>query len=165
MHYIHGSIGCVLVVLALIHVPYPEPLAWLPYTGAAILAFLTLLPDISVPVSRLLAIATAAVMFFFFAAFFLMVSAVTFQLRGWLAALMSNPRRRAAVGAGLVVAFMLTAFLPSVLEEYLFDRRGDDRPVVTEPLAGRCTGASIDREERKGRQPSDHAPVVVELDV
>ena len=36
---------------------------------------------------------------------------------------------------------------------------------LTEPLAGRCTGASIDREERKGKQPSDHAPVVVELDV
>jgi exodeoxyribonuclease-3 len=36
---------------------------------------------------------------------------------------------------------------------------------VSEPLAGRCTGASIDREERKGKQPSDHAPVVVELDV
>jgi exodeoxyribonuclease-3 len=36
---------------------------------------------------------------------------------------------------------------------------------VSEPLVGRCTGASIDREERKGKQPSDHAPVVVELDV
>ena len=29
----------------------------------------------------------------------------------------------------------------------------------------RCTGAFIDRDERKGKQPSDHAPVVVELDV
>ena len=36
---------------------------------------------------------------------------------------------------------------------------------LSEPLARRCTGASIDREERKGKQPSDHAPVVVELDV
>jgi exodeoxyribonuclease-3 len=36
---------------------------------------------------------------------------------------------------------------------------------LSEPLAGRCTGASIDRNERKGKQPSDHAPVVVELDV
>jgi exodeoxyribonuclease-3 len=31
-------------------------------------------------------------------------------------------------------------------------------------LADRCTGAAIDRNERKGKQPSDHAPVVVELD-
>jgi len=31
-------------------------------------------------------------------------------------------------------------------------------------LAGRVTGASIDREERKGKLPSDHAPVIVELE-
>ena len=36
---------------------------------------------------------------------------------------------------------------------------------LSEPLAGRCTGAAIDRNERKGKQPSDHVPVVVELDV
>ncbi len=30
-------------------------------------------------------------------------------------------------------------------------------------LAGRVTGAMIDREERKGKGPSDHAPVIVEL--
>jgi exodeoxyribonuclease-3 len=35
---------------------------------------------------------------------------------------------------------------------------------LTLPLAGRCTGATIDRNERKGRQPSDHAPVLVELE-
>ena len=35
---------------------------------------------------------------------------------------------------------------------------------LSAPLAGRCTGAVIDRNERKGKQPSDHAPVVVELD-
>lgn len=31
-------------------------------------------------------------------------------------------------------------------------------------LAGRVTGALIDREERKGKGASDHAPVLVELD-
>ena len=30
-------------------------------------------------------------------------------------------------------------------------------------LAGRVTGAMIDREERKGKGASDHAPVIVEL--
>ena len=30
-------------------------------------------------------------------------------------------------------------------------------------LAERVTGAFIDREERKGKGPSDHAPVVVDL--
>jgi len=38
-----------------------------------------------------------------------------------------------------------------------------DHVLVTEPLAPLCTSAFIDRKERKGQQPSDHAPVVVEL--
>jgi exodeoxyribonuclease-3 len=40
-----------------------------------------------------------------------------------------------------------------------------DHVELSEPLAHRCTGATIDRDERKGKQPSDHVPVVVELDV
>ena len=35
-----------------------------------------------------------------------------------------------------------------------------DHILATAPLAKRCTGASIDREARKGKQPSDHAPVM-----
>jgi exodeoxyribonuclease-3 len=37
--------------------------------------------------------------------------------------------------------------------------------LLSEPLAARCSSAFIDRDERKGKQPSDHAPVVVELEV
>ena len=73
MQYIHGFIGCVLVLLALIHIPFPEPLAWLPYSVAAVLAFITLKSELSIPISRVLAIATAGMMFFFFAVFFLVV--------------------------------------------------------------------------------------------
>jgi exodeoxyribonuclease-3 len=40
-----------------------------------------------------------------------------------------------------------------------------DHVFATPPLAERCTGASIDRNERKGKQPSDHAPVIVEFDL
>ena len=40
-----------------------------------------------------------------------------------------------------------------------------DHVLLSEPLAAKCTAALIDRDERKGKQPSDHAPVVVELDV
>ena len=40
-----------------------------------------------------------------------------------------------------------------------------DHVFLSEPLAARCRAARIDRSERKGKQPSDHAPVVVELDV
>jgi exodeoxyribonuclease-3 len=35
-----------------------------------------------------------------------------------------------------------------------------DYVLATQPLACRCTSAEIDRQERKGEKPSDHAPVV-----
>jgi exodeoxyribonuclease-3 len=38
-----------------------------------------------------------------------------------------------------------------------------DLVLATRPLAERCVGAGIDRNERKGKLPSDHAPVFVEL--
>jgi exodeoxyribonuclease-3 len=40
-----------------------------------------------------------------------------------------------------------------------------DHVLATAPLAARCTAAAIDREERKGKQPSDHAPVSADFDV
>jgi exodeoxyribonuclease-3 len=38
-----------------------------------------------------------------------------------------------------------------------------DLILATAPIASRCKTAWIDRDERKGKQPSDHAPVLVEL--
>lgn len=73
MQYIHGFIGFVLVVMALIHVPFPDPLEWLPYAVAAGLAFITLTQNLSMGIARVLAILTAGAMFFFFAIFFLLV--------------------------------------------------------------------------------------------
>ena len=35
-----------------------------------------------------------------------------------------------------------------------------DHIFATEPLAARCTAAEVDRDERKGAKPSDHAPLV-----
>lgn len=35
-----------------------------------------------------------------------------------------------------------------------------DHIFATAPLAARCTGTRVDRDERKGKQPSDHAPVI-----
>lgn len=35
-----------------------------------------------------------------------------------------------------------------------------DHILATRPLAARCTGAYVARDERKGKLPSDHAPVV-----
>jgi exodeoxyribonuclease-3 len=39
-----------------------------------------------------------------------------------------------------------------------------DFTLASPALAARVTGALIDREERKGKGASDHAPVVVQLD-
>jgi exodeoxyribonuclease III len=38
-----------------------------------------------------------------------------------------------------------------------------DHVLGTAQLAERCQAASIDREQRKGKLPSDHAPVIIEL--
>ena len=38
-----------------------------------------------------------------------------------------------------------------------------DLVYATEPVASRVSGAYVDREARKGKGPSDHAPVVVDL--
>jgi exodeoxyribonuclease-3 len=38
-----------------------------------------------------------------------------------------------------------------------------DHCLATAALAARCTGAWVDRDERKGKLPSDHAPVVIEV--
>ena len=38
-----------------------------------------------------------------------------------------------------------------------------DHILVDQALAARCTSVEIDREARKGKQPSDHAPVIAEF--
>jgi exodeoxyribonuclease-3 len=38
-----------------------------------------------------------------------------------------------------------------------------DHVYVTAPIAARCTAAEIDRDARKGKLPSDHAPVYIDL--
>jgi exodeoxyribonuclease-3 len=40
-----------------------------------------------------------------------------------------------------------------------------DLVLASAPLAAGVTDAYIDREARKGKSPSDHAPVVVDIDL
>jgi exodeoxyribonuclease III len=40
-----------------------------------------------------------------------------------------------------------------------------DHIYMTPPIADKTTAVTIDREERKGQQPSDHAPVIVDFDI
>jgi len=49
------------------------------------------------------------------AGFLLMVTALTYQFQGWLAALMSNPRRRRAVIVGVTLGFVLICQLPNLI--------------------------------------------------
>ncbi len=49
------------------------------------------------------------------AAFLFMVTAVSCQFQGWLASLMSNPRRRRAIIVGATMVFILIAQLPNLL--------------------------------------------------
>jgi hypothetical protein len=71
MHWIHGAIALMLLIVALLHVPHPTPFIWVPYALASALALITLFGDIGLFFSRLLAISTTMLMFFFFAGFFM----------------------------------------------------------------------------------------------
>ena len=82
---------------------------------------------------------------------------------------------RAAVAAleewGLVDAFR-SVYDQDGLFTYWDYRRGDfhqhrgmriDLALVTQPVADRVTWALVDRNARKGKLPSDHAPLVIDL--
>ena len=94
----------------------------------------------------------------------------------WEPSVLFHPDARAALehvrGWGLVDAFRLHHEAPGLYSWWdyrmlAFPKNQGlriDHVLLSEPLAARCTAALIDRNERKGKQPSDHAPVVVEVD-
>jgi exodeoxyribonuclease-3 len=96
---------------------------------------------------------------------------------GWEQSVLFHSEARAALehvrAWGLVDAFRLHSQAPGAYTWWDYRMlafpkgRGlrIDHVLLSEPLAAKCTSARIDRDERKGKQPSDHAPVVVELDV
>src|SRR5205823_1921847 len=72
------------------------------------------------------------------AAFVLMVTAVTYQLQGWLASLMANPRRRRTVIVALTVAFVLVSKLPNLLNSFApwgAQRLADRSAIIVKELA------------------------------
>jgi len=96
--------------------------------------------------------------------------------RAWETSVLFHPEARAALEEvrawGLVDAFRLHHEAPGLYSWWdyrmlAFPRNQGlriDHVLLSRPLAQRCSGAIIDREERKGKQPSDHAPVVVDLE-
>jgi exodeoxyribonuclease-3 len=93
----------------------------------------------------------------------------------WEASVLFHPEARAALESvrawGLVDAFRLHHQAPGFYTWWdyrmlAFPKNQGlriDHVLVSEPVAATCSAAIIDRNERKGKQPSDHAPVVVEL--
>jgi tetrahydromethanopterin S-methyltransferase subunit F len=62
-----------------------------------------------------------------------MISAWTYCLRGWLATLMSNPRRRRGIIMGISFALVLTVQLPNLYFNVLGGRKQFDRPKDATP--------------------------------
>ena len=95
----------------------------------------------------------------------------------WAASVLFHPEARAALehvkAWGLVDAFRMHC--PDAGHYSWWDYRmlafprnqglRIDHVLLSEPLAARCRSAVIQRDERKGQQPSDHVPVVVELEL
>ncbi len=82
MRTVNGIIGCVLLALALLHafIPRssPEVLTFMAmYAAGAVFAFASMRSTISIPVARVLAVGTTAIMFFYFAGFFKMATHFT----------------------------------------------------------------------------------------
>jgi exodeoxyribonuclease-3 len=88
--------------------------------------------------------------------------------------LFSEPERaafRALLGLGLADSFRLFAqpersYTWWDYRNLAFRRKMGlriDHILLSAPLAARCAASRIDRNERKGEKPSDHAPVLVEL--
>jgi hypothetical protein len=75
-----------------------------------------------------------------------MISAWTYCLRGWLATMMSNPRRRRAIIMGITLAFVLIFQLPNLYFNAFGGRKRFDRPKGATPEE-----VQRDRAVRKSR--------------
>ncbi len=105
------------------------------------------------------------------AAFLLMVTALTYQFQGWLASLMSNPRRRRTVIMIATLTFVLIVQVPNFLNflaPWGMQRRGHQGPDIAQEMqqlnldaqAGRIDANELarrqqeifDRQRRVGQQ-------------
>ena len=86
------------------------------------------------------------------AGFLLMVTALTYQLRGWLASLMENKRRRRTIITLLTMMVVLIFQIPNLLNFYHFNRRPSPEAVKiiqqeTIRLDQMLAARQIDKEE------------------
>ena len=101
-----------------LHLPVSPSSAFLiNYLGSSVSLSLILMLPAMAGLSAGLVLSRGATMLWLFplvAAFFLLMTAVTYQFRGWLASMMQNPRRRRAIVAVIPVLFFLSFQLPNI---------------------------------------------------
>ncbi len=93
--------------------------------------------------------------------FFLMITAITYQFRGWLASMMANPRRRRTIIAVVSLLFILAIQIPNILNALNPDDRSGKREkpearkgivaLERERAAGRITKEEYDRQHKANR--------------
>ena len=94
--------------------------------------------------------------------FVLMITAWTYCLRGWLAALMVNKRRRRAVIVGVTMSFLVCSQLPNLLTNVWAARR--DTAAGNSTRQGvRCQAGACAAQQRSHRRRVDAAHCYVPL--
>jgi hypothetical protein len=134
-----------------LHLPVSPTGAFLiNYLSSSVSLSLVLMLPAMVGMSAGLVLSRGPVMLLLFplvVAFFVMMTAVTYQFRGWLASMMQNPRRRRTIMAVVPVLFMLAFQLPNI-----WNNLG---PGATERREARTTArqarATLDRDRAAGR--------------
>jgi hypothetical protein len=92
------------------------------------------------------------------AAFLLMVTALTYQFQGWLASMMSNPRKRRAIIFGITGIFIVLSQLPNLMNLYAPwgpQQRADRSVALRDELAkleGRFNAGEFNAQEHLRRQ-------------
>lgn len=131
------------------------------YVGSSLsLSLVLFLPGMTGLAAGLL-VSRGPIMFLLFplvAAFFLMVTALTYQFRGWLAGMMANPRRRRAIVTFITLLFILVFQLPNLVTNFSpaararREARQEFRRTM-DTLNEQLASGAITREELEARRP------------
>lgn len=132
------------------------------YVSSLLKLSLVLFVPVMLGFSAALVFTLGARMLFVFAllaAFLLMITSLTYQFQGWLASLMSNPRRRRSVVVLATVIFIAIAQLPQLVNVYAmrgFGQQQKDRAATyaerTNENNRALTAGEISLEEHQRRQ-------------
>ena len=131
------------------------------------LALILMLPAMTGLAAGLVASRGAGMLVLFplIAAFLLMMSAVAYQFRGWLASLMQNARRRRVITAVVPVAFVLMVQLPNLWSNLgpgareRRDAAAERRRIITRLDDDRKAGRITNEEYSRRRPPAPQSPV------